>query len=452
MMQQAAAVATVDRLLTMWRRVLSKRLLLGLAGIGAVCVLALLAFAWRPAIAPIDPPAPSSFAPALVAKGEILASAGNCAICHTGAADRPYAGGYPFVTPFGTVYSTNITPDPDTGIGRWSEAAFMRALREGVARDGTQLFPAFPFDHFTKLTDDDIKALYAYFMSLPPVKAPTKANALDFPVSVRALQAGWKLLFLDEGPYRPDPGKSAEWNRGAYLVEGIAHCGACHTRRNVFGAEQAGHPYGGELVEGWVAWPLEVSPSPARWTKNDYVTYLRGGTTLHGRASGPMGSVVRGLAKLPDSDIQAIATYFVEMDRPGRPNADAAVAKALAASTLQSGLERDRGARLYIAACASCHDNGGSTPTATRAELGLSSALWYDYPYKFLSAVLDGIGSERDAPGAMMPPFRDVLSDSDISAIANYLRRTRTDRREWPESEDWVPQMRSRPQSLPWAR
>ena len=432
----------------MWRRVLSKRLLLGLAGVGAVCVVALLALAWRPAIAPIDPPAPSSFAPELVAKGEILASAGDCAFCHTTTPTRRFAGGYSVITPYGYVFSTNITPDPETGIGRWSEAAFMRAMREGVRRDGANLFPAFPFDHFTKLTDDDIKALYAYLMTVPAVKATPTPSTLPFPLDVRALQAGWKMLFLDKGPFRPNPAKSAEWNRGAYLVEGIAHCGACHTRRNVFGAEQAGHPYAGELIEGWIAWPLDVSPSPARWTKDDYVTYLRGGTTVQGRATGPMGTVVQGLAKLPDSDIQAIATYFVEFDRPARPSADAAVAKALAASKQQSGLERERGARLYIAACGSCHDN----VEPGRAELALSSALWYDWPYNFLRAVLDGVGSERDAPGPMMPPFRDVLNDSDITAIGNYLRRTRTSQRDWLESENWAAKVRANPQEVPWAR
>ena len=438
----------------MWRRVLSKRLLLGLAGIGAVCVVALLALAWRPAIPPIDPPTPSSFAPELVAKGEILASAGDCGACHTGNPAQPYAGGYAFWTSFGVVNSTNITPDPETGIGRWSEAAFARAMREGVARDGSQLFPVFPFDHFTKLTDFDIKAIYAYLMTVPPVKATAAAvpNSLPFPLSVRALQAGWKMLYLDKGPYRPNPAKSAEWNRGAYLAEGLTHCGACHTRRNVFGAEQAGHPYGGEFLQGWLAWPLDISPSPAPWTKDDYFTYLRGGTTIHGRAIGPMESVIKSLAKLPDSDIQAIATYFVEIERPGRPSADAAVAKALAASAKQIGLERDRGGRLYRAACSSCHDNGGSTPIATPAELGLSSALWYDWPYNFMRAVIDGVGVEPGSTGPMMPPFGSVLSDSDITAIGNYLRRTRTGQRDWLESENWAGKVRANPQTVPWLR
>ncbi|MFI5001919.1 MAG: c-type cytochrome [Reyranellales bacterium] len=414
--------------------------------------MALLAFAWRPAITPIDPPAPSSFAPELVAKGEVLASAGNCATCHTAAGGPRYAGGHRLTTPFGTIYSTNITPDPEHGIGRWSEAAFERALRDGVARDGSQLFPAFPFDHFTKLTDDDIKALYAYLMTVTPVATSARANTMPFPADIRALQAGWKAVFLDKGPYRPDPARSAEWNRGAYLAEGLAHCGACHTRRNVLGAEQAGHPYGGDLVEGWIAWPLDVSPSPARWTKDDYFAFLRGGTTVHGRAIGPMGTVVKNLARLPDSDIQAIATYFVEFDRATSASADATAAKALARSTLPSDLEDDRGARLYAERCGSCHENGGATARTARSELAIASSLWSDWPYNFVRVVLDGIGGSRDTPGPTMPAFRETLSDIDITDIGNYLRRTRTTQRAWPVSENWVSQVRENPLTVPWNR
>ena len=210
---------------------MSRRQLLALAGIGAVAVVALQAFAWQPAIAPIAPPAPSSFAADLVSTGEMLAAAGNCVACHTARDGKLGAGGRPFPTKIGTFYSTNITPDPETGIGSWSEAAFLRALRAGVARDGRQLFPVFPYDHFTKLTDADINALYAYVMTRPQVKAPDRPNTVPFPLDVRALQAIWQMLYFKPGPYQPDPGRDAQWNRGAYLAEGLAACGACHTAR-----------------------------------------------------------------------------------------------------------------------------------------------------------------------------------------------------------------------------
>jgi len=266
------------------------RPLLGTICVAAVAVLAYTALAWRPAIAPVEPPAPQSFAPDVVARGKMLASAGNCATCHTAAGGQAFAGGYAMPTPFGTIYSTNITPDRETGIGQWSLAAFTRALREGVARDGRHLLPAFPYDHFAILTDADIGALYAYLMSVPPVKATAPANTLPFPLNIRALQAGWKMIYFKAEPYRPDASKSEEWNRGAYLAEGLAHCGACHTPRNILGAEEVGHPYNGSLMDGeWIAWPLTVSVAPLRWSTEEYFTYLKGGTTAHGRALGPMG-------------------------------------------------------------------------------------------------------------------------------------------------------------------
>ena len=191
------------------------------------------ALAWRPAIAPISPPAPDSFAPELVAKGEALAGGGYCAECHTAKGGQTFAGGYPMATPFGVLYSTNITPDPETGIGTWSEAAFARAMREGIARDGSHLLPGFPYDHFSKLSDDDVKALYAYFMTRAPIKASAPPNTIPFPLNIRALQEGWKILFFRPGRFEAVAGKSAEWNRGAYLALGLSHCGACHTPRNL---------------------------------------------------------------------------------------------------------------------------------------------------------------------------------------------------------------------------
>ena len=193
-----------------------RRVLVGLAILLLVVVAGLYAVAWRPAMAPITPPAPAVFSPQLIAQGAVLASAGYCAACHTAPGGAPYAGGYALKSPFGAIYSVNITPHPDTGIGRWSEAAFVRAMHEGVARDGTQLFPAFPYDHFSKVTDADLHALYAYFMTRAPVDMPAHRNTLPFPLNLRFLQGGYKLLFFhDRGVYGNVPGKSAAWNRGA---------------------------------------------------------------------------------------------------------------------------------------------------------------------------------------------------------------------------------------------
>ena len=434
-----------------------RRWLLGFLVLGVAGVLGFMAFAWRPAMAPIETPAPNAFAPELVAKGKVLAEAGNCASCHTAEGQPRFAGGHVFHTPFGILHSTNITPDPETGIGRWSETAFARAMREGVARDGSHLFPAFPFDHFTKLTDADIKALYAYLMTLAPASARRMPNDLLFPFDIRALQAAWKALYLDQGAFRPNPARSEEWNRGAYLVEGLTHCGACHTPRNVLGAEQTGHPYAGSLVDGWVPPALDLSASPARWTKEELVTFLRGGTTVRGRAVGSMGPVIKALAALPDSDIQAIAAYFIDFNRPLNPTPEDATVKALRAAAgkgvpmtvWKREPRRFRGEQLYVTACGSCHDNGGSTPVATRSELALSTALWQRSPHNFINIVLDGVGSPNDAPGPLMPPFRNALSDRDIAEIADYLRRTRVGEPLWPFFGQAVQTMRSQPRSWP---
>ena len=214
--------------------------------IGSIIAVAVIAVAiaaaaivWRPAIAAIEPPAPQSFDSALVKRGRDLAAIGNCNDCHTVRGGQDFAGGLPVPTPFGTIYSSNITPDAETGIGRWSEAAFRRAMQSGVDRDGRHLYPTFPYDHFTHVSDEDDRALYAYLMTRPPVHAPARDNQLSFPFDQRAVVAGWKLLFPAPRHLSGPTSQSAEWNRGAYLVEGLAHCGACHTPRNALGAESA---------------------------------------------------------------------------------------------------------------------------------------------------------------------------------------------------------------------
>jgi mono/diheme cytochrome c family protein len=248
-----------------------KRIIIGTGSLGIACLLVFLALAWRPAIAPIDPPAKASFSAELIAKGEVLAGAGYCAVCHTRQGGQLFAGGYPMPTPFGTIYSTNITPEPETGIGRWSLEAFTRAMHEGISRDGSHLFPAFPYDHFTKVWDDDVKALYAYLMTRPPVRTPALANTIPFPLNIRLFQEGWKILSFRSGRFEPVAGKSAEWNRGAYLALGLSHCGACHTPRNLLGAEKTGDAYAGAVVDNWTAPPLTAAnPAPVPWTQESY--------------------------------------------------------------------------------------------------------------------------------------------------------------------------------------
>lgn len=424
-----------------------KRILAGFLVLAIVGLVGFGVFAWRPAIPKITPPAPSSFAPELVARGEVLAGAGYCSTCHTTKGGQAFAGGYPMKTGFGTIYSTNITPDPKTGIGAWSEAAFRRAMHEGVARDGSHVFPAFPYDHFTKLSDDDVSALYAYMMSRPAVVAPAKRNSIPFPLNIRALQAGWKLLFFRPGRFEPDTTKSPEWNRGAYLAEGISHCGACHTPRNALGAEKRDKAYAGAPIDDWIAPPLTAAnPAPAPWDQDELIAYLRTGISrYHGVAAGPMAPVVHdGLVKLPDADIRALAVYFAERDGAAGRTASLATAlrKASAADRLNVGPQSDAAARLYTAACASCHYNGAGQPNPLRPDLALNSAVNLDDPTNLIRVVLYGVSAKDGAPGVVMPGF-NRFSDADVASLAAYLRATRTDKPAWPSLEKKVAAIRA---------
>jgi mono/diheme cytochrome c family protein len=415
----------------------SRKLLIWFVSLGLLGLFGFSVLAWRPAIAPIAPPLPGSFRPDLVTKGEALAGSGYCAECHTAKGGQKFAGGYAMATPFGVIYSTNITPDSETGIGTWSEAAFARAMHEGVAQDGSHLFPAFPYDHFTKVSDEDVKAIYAYLMTRAPVGARAPANTIPFPLNIRALQEGWKILFFRSGRFEQVAGKSAEWNRGAYLALGLSHCGACHTPRNLLGAEKSGDPYAGAIVDNWIAPPLtDANPAPVPWTQEELLSYLRNGASvLHGTATGPMSPVVHGLSALPESDVQAIATYFADIDHAGErlASVNPAVARSMSYAPLGTGQDFDADARLYTAACASCHYNSGQAPLAVRPDLALNSAVNLSDPTNLIQVVLHGISAEEGIPGVVMPSFARALSDADIARIAAYLRRTRTNLPPWPD-------------------
>ena len=403
-----------------------------LSGFGILCasVLTLFALAWQPPMEAVDLPSYASFSRDDVDRGASLATAGNCRECHTALGGKPYAGGYDKWTRF-TIYSTNITPDLATGIGRWSERAFVRAMRQGIARDGSQLFSAFPFEHYTKLTEPDLKALYAHLMTNLPVTLQPPVKPSSFPFDVRVYQVVWKALFLRLGTYQSDPTKSPAWNRGAYLVEALAACGVCHTPRSAFGAEQVGHPLAGSPIGHWRAPPLDLSQSPARWTKEDFFSYLRGGTTKQGRAIGPMATIVTNLASLPDTDIEAIAVYLVDGNRPAGAAVEAGVLAAHQKSIEEISPEHGNGPRLYAFHCASCHENIDRTSTAASTSLSLTTALWDTEPVNFISVVLIGFNTEDSKPGSNMPSFLNTLSADDVTAIGSYLRKTRTNQPVW---------------------
>ncbi|MBI2226628.1 MAG: cytochrome c, partial [Betaproteobacteria bacterium] len=286
-----------------------------------------MAFAWRSALEPVDPPPPASFDRASIMRGAQLALIGNCNVCHTAASGPAYAGQRPVHTAFGTIYATNITPDPETGIGRWSEAAFTRAMRESVDRRGRHLYPAFPYDHFTRASDEDLKSLYAFLMTREPVRAETPANQLPFPLNLRPLIAAWKWLFFEPSRFEPDPAQSADLTRGAYLVRSLGHCGACHTPRNVLGAEKKTQILSGGEAEGWHAPALNAaSPSPRAWTADSLYRYLRHGLVeQRGIPAGPMAPVVHNLAAAADDDVRAIASYIASLMPAVRPERERSI-------------------------------------------------------------------------------------------------------------------------------
>jgi mono/diheme cytochrome c family protein len=417
-----------------------------LAALVVGAAAAIFAVAWRPAVAAIDPPAPRSFDADLIRRGRELAAVGNCNDCHTVRGLKNFAGGLAVPTPFGTIFSTNITPDPETGIGRWSEAAFRRAMRSGVDREGRHLYPTFPYDHFTNVSDEDDRALYAYLMTREAVHAPARENRLSFPFDQRFVIAGWKLLFLHRETYQPDNTKSAEWNRGAYLVEGLAHCGACHTPRNALGAERTSASFAGGDVDNWQAYAINAqSPSPVPWDEDALYAYLRDGWHPdHGTARGPMAEVVSNLSSVPASDVRAIATYMAGVfGTPGperKREGEAALAQARSAPS-QASQTQPQGAVIYDAACATCHESGRSPPYGG-INLGLSTAIHSPDPRNLANIVVSGVRPVEGERSPIMPGFAASMSNTQIAAVMNYLRSRFSKQPAWSDLEKTVEEAR----------
>ncbi|GAA5235338.1 c-type cytochrome [Verticiella sediminum] len=431
---------------------------------GAAGLAGLAAMAWpvKPALPLTEGPDVSLYSEQVIERGRLVAAAGDCIACHTAPGGAPNAGGFALETPFGTIYSTNITPDNETGIGRWSYAAFERAMREGIHQDGRQLYPAFPYTAFAKLSDADMQALYGYLMAQPPVQAEAPETRLAFPYSLRPAIAGWNALFHDPTPFTPDPGRSVEWNRGAYLVQGAGHCAACHSPRNSLGAEKTGiHYLAGGAAEGWQAPALNrLADGPLPWTREELYQYLRTGyAARHGVAAGPMAPVIHGLAELPDSDVRAITTYLMalpgETDAGGVASAQAG-AKAAAAPAGPAGApaqadtarlfpQHANGERIYQNACAVCHEAGsGPTLFGVKPLLGLNTNLHAATPDNLIQVILNGIQTPADDALGYMPAFRDSLDDRQIADLVGYLRsRFAPGQPAWREVADAAGRMRA---------
>lgn len=421
-----------------------------IAGWGAVAVIAVViggaTISWQPEIQPLKEPGKQTFSAAQIEQGRKLADLGDCAVCHTRAGGERNTGGLAMEIPFGTIYTTNITPDVETGIGNWSFAAFKRAMRHGVDREGNYLYPAFPYTAFTRTSDADLHALYAYLMSQPAVKYQPEETALSFPFNIRQGIVTWNWLFLKSGELKTDPTKSAEWQRGEYLTEGLGHCSACHSPRNLMFGEKGGkdHLTGGE-AEGWTAPSLVAnSDAPLAWTHQDLVTFMHSGYSAnHGVAAGPMAPVIaEGLSQLPEEDLQAIATYLMSFQQESAPQGSAEALNKQAESKVEP--LTSEGARLFSGSCMACHaQEKGAQMVGVRPSLALNTNLYAASPDNAIRVILDGIQNPAKAELGFMPAFRHNLSDPQIAVLLNYLREEYAGKSPWPDLQKRVTELRA---------
>jgi nicotinate dehydrogenase subunit B len=424
-------------------------LLAGVLGVAAALL------GWRATIAPVQHSSSSLYKQSTIDKGRELAALGNCIGCHTAPGGTPNAGGRAMDTPFGAVYTTNLTPDNETGIGQWSFSAFQRAMREGISRDGHFLYPAFPYTAFAKVSDDDLTALYAYLMDQSAVHAQPPTTQLAFPYNVRAWMAGWNALHHDPVPFVATPSQTAEWNRGAYLVNGLGHCGACHTARNALGAEQGGQAYlAGAMADGWEAPALTaLSRAPVPWSAPELYRYLRTGhTQQHGIAAGPMGSIVKELASVPDEDIQAMATYLSSFTQPLSEAESAERAKQVVLAAQKSATDLlGPGQRMFNGACAACHHDGdGPKLLGVNTPLALNSNLHSERPDNLIRTILNGLREPASQDIGFMPAFRYSLDDTQITTLTAYMRsRYAPAAPAWREVEATVMRLRADALSRP---
>jgi len=387
-----------------------------------------VALAGASGVAPTGVPAELANA-SLIERGQYLTRAADCVACHTTEGGQPFAGGRPFVLPFGTMYSTNITPDKKTGIGDYTDADFLRAMHQGVARDGTRLYPAMPYASYTYMTDADALAIKAYLFSLQPVDAPPPTNTLSFPFNQRWLMGMWSTFFNPNKRFEPNSDKSAEWNRGAYLAEAMAHCGECHTPRSLAFSLDNRRKFAGAKQAGWLAYNIsgDKETGIGEWTPEEIARYIGTGHAAgRGTADGPMGEAVENsLRYMTPGDISALAVYVASVpavkshDQPVVKNAPAPADHNMGVSASVDA----RGKDIYEGACVSCHGWSGTSPVLGYANLVGARAVNDPTATNVVQVIMSG--SPRDtahsSPSLYMPEFGSAYSDTEIAAVANYI-------------------------------
>ncbi|KQQ34841.1 alcohol dehydrogenase [Rhizobium sp. Leaf306] len=407
-----------------WRKYIIGICTIAVVGlIGAACF-----FFWPHGLPDVQASKAQPTGAELVARGEYLTVAADCAACHTTKDGKPFAGGLAFKLPFGTIYSPNITPDKTNGIGDWSDAEFVRAMRSGVGRHGEDLYPAFPYTSYALLSTDDILAVRAYLTTLAAVSEPAPENALAFPFNQRPLMRGWKLLFMPRAPFKSDPDKDKTWNDGAYLVEALAHCGECHTPRGLMFQRKQGLALSGGDVDGWKAWNItsDKEYGLGDWSDEQIADMLSAGHAKdRGVAAGPMREAIDlSLSKLPKSDIDAIVAYLRTVPAvTGEPDHKAIRRKEdeLTAGSTEASADTQPGKQIYAGACASCHGWNGEGQFNPRAAILGGHALSDPTASNVVRVVLQGSSDHEAAPGKTMPSFAKIYSDEDVASLANYV-------------------------------
>ena len=357
-----------------------------------------------------------------IERGRYLAVLSDCAACHTAPGGQPFAGGLALETPFGKLVAPNITPDPETGIGNMTNAEFLATLHDGRGRNGRRLYPAMPYPAYTKMSDEDVLAIRAYLATVAPVSKQVISNQLPFPFNIRLSMAFWNALNFTPGRYQPNPQKPAEWNRGAYIVEGAAHCGTCHTPKTVLGGDKNDHALQGATLQGWFAPNITNDPRKGigGWSKDDLIQYLKTGTNSWTLASGPMAeAVTHSTSRMTDEDISAIAAYLKDSDTSGpapKPNPVTANDGAMRA-----------GAAIYKDSCAVCHRDAGTGEAHLFPRFAGSALVQSDDPTTLVRMVLQGAraASTSSMPTApAMPAFDWRLNDTQVAAVLTYIRNS----------------------------
>ncbi|MHB0777547.1 c-type cytochrome [Halomonas sp. WWR20] len=356
-------------------------------------------------------------------QGEYLARAADCIACHVTEGGEPFAGGLAFELPFGTLYSPNITPDKETGIGDWSDDDFINAMQKGVGKDGRHYYPAFPYTSYTLMSRDEILAIKAYLFSLAPVHQPNRKNDIGFPFNQRWGMALWNWLFLDDERFQPDPARSDTWNRGAYLVQGPGHCGECHTPRNLFQARDESQHLAGAIVDGWHAWNITSDPEGGigAWPDEQLVSYLAiGRAWRYGVAAGPMAEVVsHSLNHLSEADIQAIVTYLKSV--PAQPAEVTRPPEKTLSNHMPADSEHPLGVQVFAKACANCHTwDGRGTRSAYAALIGLRTVHDPD-AVNLVQVLLEGADLHTRQGAAYMPGFDTGYSDEELAAVSRFV-------------------------------